>query len=358
MVTERTRVIQLDSYFDGGGGAAQLSDLFQSNVGVTKGNTAAAYSGGHAYLDPSQVESSRGTLANQLPMGPEGLRGVVIPRATMGGIPQGSRLHDTRNMEVVIDPHIPNQSSVVRLGDLTPATVQEATMSAAEITADPYDIHSLRLRGAAVMHNLSKTRMMEKQAMAAVPVPPPQMQIDYMNNQPVLAQPSVFMQGQQQPQYQQPLAQPQFAPPQPVQAFASPRPAPPLQSSLLAAIKPQPAPPPPAAPPMQFVDTRASTRGGPPRIGVILEVQHFGALEFRYHDVLIQDGFIVLVYDRLHTSSVKYFPPTIHDENARMAMNVTGTPDVYIVHTTGIQYVHEDYEYCVLTAEAGGQLQG
>ncbi len=107
---------------------------------------------------------------------------------------------------------------------------------------------------------------------------------------------------------------------------------------------------PPAPAPMQ--------QAGPPTIEVVFEMEHFGSLDVRYHDVLIENGFIVLVFDTRHQGSTKYFPPVAQNESAPpMALNVVGTNEVYLVHTTGLQYVHEEREYCLLMVERTGTLQ-
>gem|GEM_PF-6778075 len=98
-------------------------------------------------------------------------------------------------------------------------------------------------------------------------------------------------------------------------------------------------------------------QAGPPTIRVIFEVQHFGNIEVFYHDVIVNEGFVVLVFDTRHQGSTKYFPPTAQVENAQpLAMNIAGTNEVYLLHTTGIQYVHEMREYCVMMVERAGVL--
>jgi hypothetical protein len=97
---------------------------------------------------------------------------------------------------------------------------------------------------------------------------------------------------------------------------------------------------------------------GPPTVQVVFEMEHFGTLPVNYHDVIVQEGFIVLVFDNRHTGSTKYFPPTQRgDTGPRMAINIVGTPDVFLVQTTGVQFEHESREFCVLVIEQSGALE-
>ena len=100
-------------------------------------------------------------------------------------------------------------------------------------------------------------------------------------------------------------------------------------------------------------------RVGPPRVLVTFEVENLGKFEAYYHDVVTEPGFIVLVYDRRHQGSMRYFPPAAAPESAPvMAVHVQGSGVVQQVHTTGIQFVHADREYCLLLVEREAALPG
>jgi len=238
-----SRVIQLDPYFDRlqaspaahqvASGPLSHSALIPAQHEISMGNSTAAWSdGGDTYRDPSQVVTSRGTMAVSAPSSPAGVRGTVIPHATLGGIPAGTTPHVTQDVEVTIDPHIIGQSSVVRLGDLNAATVAQATQQAQHTTPEPHNIATLRLRGSAVMHSLSQGGM-QKEAVAPspqqtgpVPAFQPQVQGQVQPIQPQQQQlPQVPQQQLPQVPQQQPMQQ--LSPVSPMTAFNQPIVAPP-----------------------------------------------------------------------------------------------------------------------------------
>jgi len=54
---------------------------------------------------------------------------------------------------------------------------------------------------------------------------------------------------------------------------------------------------------------------------------------------------------------MKWFPPIAKADNTPpMAVNIHGAQEVYLAHTTGIQYIHESYEYCILMVADVGSL--
>jgi hypothetical protein len=173
----RTRIIELDPFFDrdGTSPAPALQAMQHQPIVTGYGHT-----GGYAPVDPQTMNNMRPSAA--------GLRGTIIPRATIGGIPVGTHPHVTQDVVVNIDPHIPGQSSSVRLGDINARTVSQATQVASQMTPEPTDISTVRLRGAAMMHTLAHQTQGGFAAREVTPVVP----------QPVPPfQP-------QQPQYQQP----------------------------------------------------------------------------------------------------------------------------------------------------------
>lgn len=141
------------------------------------------------------------------------------------------------------------------------------------------------------------------------------------------------------------------------------QPAPRRRVSPLAAFnqpapQPQPQPEPTALREPRAIDLRDESPAGQPAkqptIEVTFQIEGFGIHTAFYHDVLIQNGFIVLVYDNRYNGP-RYFPP-VADEQPIMALNITGMEDVYRVHTTGIQYPQGDVENCVLMIEETGTL--
>lgn len=324
----RTRIIELDPFFDrdGTSPAPALQAMQHQPIVTGYGNT-----GGYAPVDPQTMNNMRPSAA--------GLRGTIIPRATIGGIPVGTQPHVTQDVIVNIDPHIPGQSSAVRLGDINARTVSQAAQVAAQMTPEPTDISTVRLRGAAMMHTLAHQTQGGFSAREAAAV---------------LPQPVPAFQPQQQPQYPQPqYQQPQVQqPPRPVPGARR------AVSPLSAFNQPRPA----GTRELREIDipyeAPVPQQVGPPTVQVVFEMEHFGTLPVNYHDVIVQEGFIVLVFDNRHTGSTKYFPPTQRGETGpRMAINIVGTPDVYLVQTTGVQFEHESREFCVLMIEQSGALE-
>ncbi len=357
-MSKAQRIIQLDPYFDGEGDMNTAPALPPRNAG--KPFTPETQYG---YHPAGAQRTSNGTpLTGVMRTGPEGLQGVVIPRATMGGIPQGTRPHVTSDIEVTIDPHIEGQSSKIRLGDITKQSVAAGLAAAREVTPEPTSIETLRLRGAATMHGIAAA---VREGTAAAAGSPP---VQVAPGQPTPAAPP---EPAQQPAVQPaapvvhnypPAPQGQQVVPAPtVQAATQAQPVqqPPVRRrvSPLAAFN-QPAPQSPQLREPRAVDLRdespADRPAAQPTIEVTFQIAGFGMHQAYYHDVIIQPAFIILVYDNRYQGP-RYFPP-VADEQPVMALNITGTTDVYRVQTTGVQYPQGNLEHCVLMIEECGEL--
>ncbi len=312
---QQLRPIQIDPFFDGDGGGA--TGYVQSQPAATIVNGATGYNG---------VDQQ--TLSNMRP-GASGLRGTIIPRATVGGIPVGTHPHVTADVEVNIDPHIYGQSSRVRLGDLNPRSIYAAEAIARELTPEPTNIQTLRLRGATIMHTLANQAhqsqaqlepvLMAHQAVRPV-VPQP------LNQFPGTPAPSLPTPPQMVPRMQRTLS--------PLAAFDQQQRQPPTRELRNIDLQAEPVP-----------------QVGPPKIQVVFEMEHFGTLPVSYHDVIVADGFLVLMYDTRHQGSTKYFPPKAKGDAPRTALMIVGAPEAYLVQTTGIQFEQDGKEFCVLLIE-------
>jgi hypothetical protein len=93
-----------------------------------------------------------------------------------------------------------------------------------------------------------------------------------------------------------------------------------------------------------------------PMYEVTFEIERFGTHTADYHDILVQDGFIVLVYDS-NAPGRMYVPPAQEDAPP-MAIAIAGHDMVYLVHTTGIHYSYRNMEFCVLLVEQQGPAGG
>lgn len=315
--------IRIDPFFDsdGRGGAPEGA------VAVPRAPTIPATPASrNGYYDAAQVRvaDGRDALAVMRP-GPEGLRGTVIPRATLGGIPVGTRPHEVSNLRVTIDPHIDGQSSIVRLGDITEASVAAATAGASELTPDPYDMATQRLRGSAVLHGIAAQAghpgATPVQPGFEGPVPPGNVRADNLGH------------------YAQPV-QPTRRLTSPLQAFGQAAPhVDPESGRAFRSIDMRP------GVPQELQQPTA------PTVEVTFELQHFGTHTAHYHDVITRyPGFIVLVYNNAYRGGNKYFPQ-VREDAPPMALNVVGKPKVYLVLTTGFQYAYGDLEFAILMVE-------
>ena len=315
------RSIQIDPFFDGEGGGLQQVPMRQTAPPVTPPSQ-------YGYQDAAATPLSNGMpMTSRMRQGPAGLQGTVIPRATLGGIPSGTRPHATQDIVMHVDPHIDGQSSQVRLGDITPESVRLAAQQASEVTPDPYDVATLRLRGAATMHGIAANSHQQQRA------PAPQMQVAPTQT---IAAPNLGRMGQPVQRHVRPLQAFTQAPPDTHEG----RPLRAIDMGQQATVERGPA----AVP--------------PPTIEVTFEIEHFGTHTAMYHDVIIEQGFMVFVYKTGYRGGGKYFPGANGSQTQPpLAVNITGTNEVYLVQVTGIMYAHEGAEHCVVMIEQQGQLQ-
>lgn len=266
--------------------------------------------------------------------------GVIIPKATMDGIPQGTQPHNTKSMEVIIDPHLQGQSSVVRLGDVTKQSIASATQLIREHGIAPAtDRETSRLNGSAIMQGIAKQA--SEMAPRSAPMGP---------TGPVYAGPAVpNIQAPHLAHVAGPLASPN--------GNGSNRVSRPLQY-----FQPQPPAPPPAAPAaaapvMRQVNLAQPTHAiaEPPRQRVFFEIEQFGQHAVLYHDVVVDldRSFMVLVYNSNYQGGSMYQPP-VSDNPPKMALSIEGNPRVYLVQTTGLHYSYGDHEFCILMIEESG----
>ena len=104
-------------------------------------------------------------------------------------------------------------------------------------------------------------------------------------------------------------------------------------------------------------------RVGPPQKLVYFEKEGIGTVPAFFHDVLVsltatdeygleESGFIVLIYDlRFEQNAARWFPPANDPYQRPWAAQINDDARLYLVHTTGFQYVYDNREYCVLMVE-------
>lgn len=306
----RYQPVLVDPFFDGDGNRSTAKSSGQP----------ATPPGQYGYTDPSQEQlSSERSMTSVMSQAPKGLQGVVIPRSTPGGVPRGVNPHTLDQLEIAVDPHIHNQSSRITLGDLS-RQVATATRQAAEITPEPVDIQTARLRAATTLHIAADGAKKHAAATTLSSVP----QQSAQPTQTVATAPARTV---------SPLAA--FGP-RPVAAVGGQTVAKLVSSGLPAA---QPAGPQPRT----------------PTVRVAFEMEQFGRLEAAYDDVIVGEQTIILVFDTRCVGSTKYFPQARLD-TPPAAINILGRSEVYLIRPLGIQFEYEDKEFCALLIEQSGQL--
>jgi hypothetical protein len=113
------------------------------------------------------------------------------------------------------------------------------------------------------------------------------------------------------------------------------------------------------------VVTTGPTSGlvGPPTKLLYFEKEGIGTVPAFFHDVIVnvhretpdaaeEVGFLVLVYDlRFEHNVARWFPPADDPYERPWAVQINNDARLYLVYTTGFQYVYDNREHCVLRVE-------
>ncbi len=259
------------------------------------------------YHDPStQVTSIDGaTLSSRMP-GRFGLRGVIIPRATLYGGSLGCNPED--RVTLTIDPLDPKHSVELDLSRVTPHLAQSALNCVVEKFGPSFDNESARRHHAAACFAASK--MIE--ATAAKENAP-------MRFGPPAAQPQAPPVAEAPQQFVQQYAQPA----QPYPPHAAP--------GLLAGFSGG-----------QQAATRSTGNGspGPSQVRVAFDTA-MGVHEALYSSVSVQkdrDGTPKFLFLAIDDNSPSKFIPKASD--TAFAVYPNGADTVYLVESTGIQVPH------------------
>lgn len=297
------------------------------------------------YTDPSQERMSNGrSMADLMRRGPHGLRGVVIAKATAGGNPEGFDPHDRSKIAIHIEPE--GSNATMTLDQITADAVDQA-LALANKTVTGDNIDAIRERAAVAFEELAKIsksvkRVPIKQAVAPRSAPRAEPEDD---EETTIAELEEEVEA--------------------IRSFEQPRPAaPPIEKidrgySPMAAFGLKKG----AMTTSNVPVVAKSATSGPPQKLVYFEKEGIGTVPAFFHDVLVhvarpepdspeESGFIVLVYDvRFEQSAARWFPPS-NDPYARpWAAKVSDDNRLYLVHTTGFQYIYDSREYCVLRVE-------
>lgn len=296
------------------------------------------------YKDPSEIQMENGrTMADYMRRGPHGLRGVVVGKATAGGTPVNYDPHDMSKVQInIVDPNGKGTNNV-SLGEFTPERLNAAIAKVnAEIVGD--DIDSIRERAAMVFEEMAK---MTKSSVQRVPVkktnavsPPP----------PPTAEEEELVQELEE-EIQQPAPVTSGPPIEKIDRNYSPMAAFGLKKKTTSPAQ----------------NTAGSVphgqRVGPPQKLVYFEKEGIGTVPAFFHDVIVsltatdeygleESGFLVLIYDlRFEQNAARWFPPANDPYQRPWAAQINDDARLYLVHTTGFQYVYDNREYCILMVE-------
>lgn len=299
------------------------------------------------YGDPSTTRLENGrSMAELMRGGVKGLRGVVVAPSTPGGIPVNFNPHDTSNIRVnIIDPSGANVGGL-RLDQISEAEAESA-MNLAREKFPGNDINSIRERAAMVFEELAR---IEKSGVQRVPVK--SATGGKQNIRPQLSQPRAdeeenIMMAELEDEATATAAS--LMPPiekidrnySPMAAFGLKKPAMPSNTPQVT----------------------AAHKAGPPQKLVYFEKEGIGTVPAFFHDVIVsvsrkeptspeESGFIVLIYDlRFEQNAARWFPPSNDPYQRPWAAQISDDKRLYLVHTTGFQYVYDSREYCVLLVE-------
>lgn len=291
------------------------------------------------YGDPKKETLSNGRpMAELMRGGTRGLSGVIVAPATAGGVPVNYDPAGYKKTPIHIDPDNPDGPTLT-LEDMTEDRVQRALKIAYEL-APGSDIESVRERAMITMREVAK--------MSDEPVPepaPPPRREEPINNK--LAE-DAFMPvqpvGTQIPADQVPYEQVDRSY-SPMAAFG---------------LRRQPEAAKPVGPP---ASVQTGVKIGPPQRLVYFEKEGIGTVPAFFHEVLVsvsrqdpenpeQSGFMVLIYDlRFEQNAARWFPPADDPYGRPWAVHIKNDRRLYLVHTTGFQYVYDNREYCILMVE-------
>lgn len=283
------------------------------------------------YGDPNSEKLSNGRSMSDL-MRPSryGLRGVVIGKAGTGGAPLNFNPHDLSRVEINIEPDNPNGLKC-NMGQITKEKV-DAAITAARQKVTGNDIESIRERVAATFEELAKmgNSGVRRSKLAAVPPPVPSQKDIAAQNFPA------------ENSHRPPLEKIDRGY-SPLSAFGMKK-----KSSTI----PQPA-----------VAPRVDNNVGAPQKLIYFEKEGIGTVPAFFHDIIVitnaendddseATGFMVLIYDlRFEQNAARWFPPANDPYGRPWAVQIHDDSRLYLVQTTGFQYVYDDREYCILAVE-------
>ena len=301
------------------------------------------------YGDPSKERMGNGRpMSDLMRKGPHGLRGVVVASATPGGLPVNYNPHDKAGVEIHVEPD--GSNATLTLDKMTHTNVT-AALQAAQREVPGGDIHSIRERAAVAFEELAR---MPKSGVQRVPVRAKQARslAEDLGNEDASAEEAEIqatIATLQEEAAALRSAAPVAVPIDKIERGYSPMAAFGLKKAS-------------ASPPREPVVARG-TPSGPPQKLVYFEKEGIGTVPAFFHEVLVnvarpepdspeETGFIVLVYDvRFEQSAARWFPPSNDPYQRPWAVQISDDNRLYLVHTTGFQYIYDSREFCILQVE-------
>jgi hypothetical protein len=299
------------------------------------------------YGDPGTERLGNGrTMSELMRGGPKGIRGVIVSPATPGGVPVDFNPHDRSKILINIEPDGPNSSSI-SLGSMRADAVQQA-MTTATAAFPGGDINSIRERTAMAFEQIAKlskanaVRVPVKSApLRSEPVerPRPAAEVTEADMADLLAKEAEELRAMELP----PTPEKVDRTYSPMAAFGLKKQSP--QVATAAAV----------------VSKTAAAE--PPKKLVYFEKEGIGTVPAFFHDVIVnvsrpdtaspeESGFLVLIYDlRYEQNIARWFPPADDPYARPWAVQINNDARLYLVYTTGFQYVYDNREHCVLRVE-------
>jgi hypothetical protein len=296
------------------------------------------------YGDPRSERLSNGrSLADVMPGRTRGIQGVIVAPSTKGGVPINYNPHDISNMSITVDPDGEGKT-VLNIGRCSADEIHTANDEARK-KFPGQDIESQRERALYAFQLLAKPAV--KTAVAPQPV---------LSREDVLAdEESEEAELIRQLADDAGISLPATPPIEQIDRSYSPMTAFGLKKKVGLSA------PPTAAP--------SSAKIGPPQKLVYFEKEGIGTVPAFFHDIITavtyaddtsteESGFMVLIYDiRFEQSAARWFPPANDPYNRPWAVQINGANKLYLVHTTGFQYVYDSHEYCILLVEKAVTVQ-
>jgi hypothetical protein len=286
------------------------------------------------YKDPSKETLLSGrSVADVIGVrGLRGMKGAIVSAAGVDGRPSTFNPHDQQQIVINIEPDTPGGKSLT-LAQFTKNSVNQALSTAAS-KMPGNDINSIRERTAMAFEELAKIANSGVQKTANVSAHAPAQSASRTTAAEAAAS--------------EPVPETDYAPIETIDRSYSPMAAFGLKKS--------------GSSNQRVPAVSKKSTAGPPNKLVYFEKEGIGTVPAFFHDIVVdvalneedltESGFIVLVYDmRFEQAAARWFPPSNDPYKRPWAVQINNDRKLYLVHTTGFQYVYDDREFCILLVE-------